>query len=63
MSQTQISPLSAAQHYSASASFWEERAKLLQHLYDEAAARAATAEARVAELEAAQTAPAPAKAK
>ena len=44
MSQTQISPLSAAQHYKAAADFWESRAKLLQHLLDEAEARAAKAE-------------------
>lgn len=31
-----ISPLSAASHYAASAAFWEDRAKMLQHQLDQA---------------------------
>lgn len=36
---TQISPISAAQHYATSARFWEDQAKLLRHELDEANAR------------------------
>lgn len=41
---TQISPISAAQHYATSARFWEDQAKLLRHELD-------TANARIVELE------------
>ena len=33
-----ISPLSAAAHYAASAAFWEDRSKMLQHQLDQALA-------------------------
>jgi hypothetical protein len=36
VSQTQISPVSAAQHYATAAEFWEGQAKLLRHQLDTA---------------------------
>lgn len=36
MTQTQISPISAAEHYATSATFWEGQAKLLRHSLDDA---------------------------
>lgn len=36
MSQVQISPISAAQHFATAAAFWEQQAKLLRHELDEA---------------------------
>jgi len=41
---TQISPLSAAQHYATAAGFWENHAKALQHQLDAALARVAELE-------------------
>lgn len=38
---TQIAPISAAAHYSSSAAFWENHAKILQHQLDQALARIA----------------------
>lgn len=46
---TQISPISAAQHYATSAAFWEQQAKLLQHQLDEERARAIELERLLAE--------------
>ncbi|MBO9589055.1 hypothetical protein [Devosia sp.] len=50
---TQIAPISAAAHYSTSAAFWENHAKILQHQLD----RALT---RIAELEKVEQPPPPA---
>lgn len=36
MTQTQISPISAAAHYATSATFWEGQAKVLRHNLDDA---------------------------
>ena len=36
MSQTHISPISAAQHYATGAAFWEGQAKLLRSSLDDA---------------------------
>lgn len=44
---TQISPISAAQHYATSTQFWEQHAKLLQHKLDEANARIVELERRL----------------
>lgn len=40
----QVSPISAAAHYLASAIFWENHAKVLQHQLDQALARIAELE-------------------